>query len=92
VRCIARLAPCALFAALVASWGALFLAASAGSLALTVGSLVALTTSFGLLVAWVLADDRRARSNALVLPAAGYDWSEFERMFWAYVDSTTDQS
>jgi len=91
VRHVARLAPCALFAAVVASWGALFLAASAGSLAL-VGSLVAITTSFGLLMAWLLADDRRARTNAVVLHAAGHDWSEFERMFWAYVDSTTEQS
>jgi hypothetical protein len=93
-RGIAKLAPCTLFAALVASCGALFSAAGAGSLPLTLGSLVGVMSSVGLLMAWVLANDRRwhANSNALVSLEAAYDWSEFERMFWAYVDSTTDQS
>lgn len=95
LRRIVELAPCALFAAVVASCGALVATADAGPLRL-IGSLMALTTSGGLLVLWVLTEDRRSRSNtngtALVPLPAAYDWSEFERRFWAYVRSTTDQT
>ena len=94
-RGIVELAPFALFAAAVASCGALVATADAGPLGL-IGSLVALTTSGGLLVLWVLTEDRRSRSNtngtALVPLPAAYVWSEFERRFWAYVRSTTDQT
>ena len=81
LRRIVELAPCALFAAVVASCGALVATADAGPLEL-IGSLVALTTSGGLLVLWVLTEDRRSRSNtngtALVPLPAAYDWSDLD--------------
>jgi hypothetical protein len=95
LRRIVELAPCALFAAAVASCGSLVATADAGPWGL-ISSLVALTTSVGLLGPWVFTEDRRSRANTngnalMPLPAA-YDWSDFERKFWAYVHATTGQS
>jgi hypothetical protein len=85
LRRLQPLVPVALFMAVLASFGALAAAAHTRSPALIAVAAVAMVGSIAGMAAWVVLSDRRARQPVRHVPWRDYEWSEFERLFWDYV-------
>lgn len=75
--------PVALFTGFILSVGGLLLGAGSRSALPAVVAVIAMVATVGGLLAWVLNVDRGAH--------APISWSRFEREFWSFVESTSNE-